>query len=344
MPGHRSPPLRRPPPLALAVLLATLALAGCTAPAPAERSAEAPAAATASTAAGGAAATRGAPATPTAPTPAPTPTPFPLPPVGITPPSVGQGETLLVRIASVPAGTAGTLKVGAIDHPMVADGGGLWAVAGVSLSAPVGEAIATIALRDAAGATLGEARAPYAVVPVERPIDYLELMAETAAILTPEAGSREAAQRAAQFAAFDAPPRWDRAFRAPLAVSLEITTTFGQGRSINGGPVEGQHSGVDFAADEGTPVYAAAAGRVSWAIAMPIRGNAVIVDHGAGVLTGYHHLLDMTVAAGQAVQTGDLIGHVGATGLATGPHLHWELSIYGVNVDAMTWLVRFFGP
>ena len=362
MPRHSPPPPARPAPLAFGVVLvaalAALALAGCQDRAPAGDAGGGPVAAAAPAGATRAASGAGAGAPPAAPerTPTPTPTPMPmpmptatplplpLPPVSVTPSSVGQGETLLVRLAGLPAGTAGTLTVGAIERPMVAFGDGLWAVAGIPLGARVGEARATVVLRHPTGAPLGEASAAYAVVSAERPIDYLELTPETTAILTPEAGNREAAQRAAQFAAFDATPRWDRAFRPPLPVALEITTAFGQGRSINGGPVEGQHSGVDFAADEGTPVYAAAPGRVSWAIAMPIRGNAVIVDHGAGVLTGYHHLLDFTVEAGQVVRAGDLIGHVGATGLATGPHLHWELSIYGVNVDAMTWLARFFGP
>ncbi|MSQ31371.1 MAG: M23 family metallopeptidase [Dehalococcoidia bacterium] len=349
MTGLRPPPHRRLVPLAIATALALL-LGACADPRAPLGGGERAAAATVASPRGTAPATPAAatrtppPALTGTPTPTPTPTPLLLSPPSVIPPLVGQGETLLVRLGGVPAGFVGTLRIGAQEHPMVRADGTLWAVAGVPLDARIGEARATVVVRDTRGAPLGEASATYAVVALERPVDYLELTPETTAILTPEAADREAALRAAQFAAFDAAPRWDRAFRAPLPRTLDITTAFGQGRSINGGPVEGQHSGTDLAEDEGTPVYAAAAGRVSWAGVMPIRGNAVILDHGAGVLTGYHHLHDIAVEAGRAVQAGDLIGHVGATGLATGPHLHWELSIYGVNVDAMTWLTRVFGP
>lgn len=104
------------------------------------------------------------------------------------------------------------------------------------------------------------------------------------------------------------------------------------------------HSGADLAAEEGTPIAAAAAGRVSWVGAMPIRGNSVILDHGQGVKTGYHHLLEIAVEAGQTLDPGSVVGALGATGLTTGPHLHWELTIWGTNVDPMTWTRQAFVP
>ena len=70
---------------------------------------------------------------------------------------------------------------------------------------------------------------------------------------------------------------------------------------------------------------------------MPIRGNSVIIDHGGGVKTGYHHLRAILVEVGQEVVAGTVVGEMGSTGLSTGPHLHWELTIYGVNVDPKTW-------
>ena len=77
---------------------------------------------------------------------------------------------------------------------------------------------------------------------------------------------------------------------------------------------------------------------------MPIRGNSVLLDHGAGVVTGYHHLLEIDVRPGQIVDAGDVIAKMGSTGFSTGPHLHWEMTIYGVNVDPMTWTKRAFLP
>jgi murein DD-endopeptidase MepM/ murein hydrolase activator NlpD len=66
----------------------------------------------------------------------------------------------------------------------------------------------------------------------------------------------------------------------------------------------------------------------------------VIIDHGAGVFTGYHHMALIDVAIGQGVAVGQQVGAVGRTGLATGPHLHWELIVAGVNVDPMLWTVE----
>src|SRR5690606_36927436 len=104
------------------------------------------------------------------------------------------------------------------------------------------------------------------------------------AVLTVEAAETEAALRAyEQFNLFEAFARWNGVMRRPA--EGHITTAFGQGRSINGGPVTSQHSGTDIANAAGSPILAAAPGRVTWAGPMPIRGNSVLVDHGAGVVT-----------------------------------------------------------
>jgi murein DD-endopeptidase MepM/ murein hydrolase activator NlpD len=122
-----------------------------------------------------------------------------------------------------------------------------------------------------------------------------------------------------------------------------ITNPFGLQRSINGGPFS-PHSGTDIGAEDGTPVVAAAAGRVAFAGALYLRGNSVIIDHGAGVFSGYHHLESIAVAEEQVVEMGDLVGFVGATGLVSGPHLHWEAIIGGVRVDPTLWTFRSLEP
>ena len=258
--------------------------------------------------------------------------------VQLEPRSVPQGETVLVRAVGV---TNGTLRAGSQTIPMQPAPAGAWAVVGVGLYASLGPTNISVTGRDASGNALGEVPARYTVVDPQRPADYLVTTEETAAILTPEAGATETRLRAEQFASFDPAPHWRTAFRHPV-VGFEVSTQFGSGRSINGGPVGDFHSGEDLAVDEGTPVMAAAPGRVAWVGAMPIRGNSVIVDHGGGVKTGYHHLLDTNVVAGQAVEAGAVLGRVGSTGFSTGPHLHWELTIFGVNVDPETWTTRTF--
>ncbi len=104
------------------------------------------------------------------------------------------------------------------------------------------------------------------------------------------------------------------------------------------------HHGTDFAVDEGTPIAASNSGRVAFADDLPIRGLSVILDHGGGVFTAYHHLSEASVVEGQFVSIGDLVGFVGSSGLATGPHLHWELVVGGVEVDPMLWTVGPIGP
>jgi murein DD-endopeptidase MepM/ murein hydrolase activator NlpD len=73
-----------------------------------------------------------------------------------------------------------------------------------------------------------------------------------------------------------------------------------------------------------------------------VRGNALMIDHGWGLLTGYWHLSTIEVAVGQRVERGDLIGRIGNTGLSTGSHLHWEVWANGVNVNPLQWLDPFY--
>jgi len=107
-------------------------------------------------------------------------------------------------------------------------------------------------------------------------------------------------------------------------------------------PVYGYHSchtGVDLAASSGTPIHAAASGVVIWTkpeLSGPY-GNNTLIDHGDGLSTFYAHQSSFAVSPGQRVQKGDVIGYVGETGYATGPHLHFEVHINGVPYDPMGW-------
>jgi len=90
-------------------------------------------------------------------------------------------------------------------------------------------------------------------------------------------------------------------------------------------PYSSEHYAIDIAAEEGTPVVAAAAGTVVAAEWADRHGNLVAIDHGGGMITRYTHLLDYQVAVGDNVNQGQQIGRVGSTGESTGPHLHFEL-------------------
>lgn len=112
-----------------------------------------------------------------------------------------------------------------------------------------------------------------------------------------------------------------------------VTSPFGQRRLFNG-ELRSRHTGLDLAGRSGDPVQAAARGRVALTGSFYFAGNAVFVDHGLGVFTGYFHLSEIGVREGQTVEAGDRIGAVGATGRVTGPHLHWSLYVNGVALDA----------
>ena len=119
---------------------------------------------------------------------------------------------------------------------------------------------------------------------------------------------------------------WQKGFMLPVAGT--VSGEFGNQRIFNGVP-KSPHTGVDIAAPEGTKVQAAGDGVVLLAGGNYFySGNMVILDHGDGLKTIYAHLKDTSVQVGQQVQQGDVIGHVGHTGRATGPHLHFGATVY----------------
>lgn len=129
-------------------------------------------------------------------------------------------------------------------------------------------------------------------------------------------------------------------FLAGLASPADgpISGVFGSQRVLNGEP-RAPHSGTDIAAPTGAPVRAVADGVVSLAHPdMFFTGITVMIDHGLGLQSVYAHMSRLDVAEGQAIQRGQTIGAVGASGRATGPHLHWGLSWLDVKLDPETGL------
>ncbi|NPA91101.1 MAG: M23 family metallopeptidase [Chloroflexi bacterium] len=175
-------------------------------------------------------------------------------------------------------------------------------------------------------------------------VQYIDLPQGKGELLDPQLVQAEAQQLAHIWAQSAEKPLWEGPFQWPIDPNTYPTTApYGGRRSYNGGPVQSYHTGQDFGAPEGTPVFAPAAGRVVLAEPLHVRGNVVVIDHGAGVMSNYWHLSELHVRAGERVRAGTLIGKVGTTGLSTGAHLHWEIRVYGIPVDPIPW-TRAPGP
>jgi len=117
---------------------------------------------------------------------------------------------------------------------------------------------------------------------------------------------------------------------------------FGHRRSYNGSAYDFFHTGLDYCGTIGVDIYASAAGRVVLSEELIVLGNVTVIDHGWGVFSAYAHQSEVFVQVGDWVEKGQLIGLVGETGRVSGPHLHWEVIVGGVQVDPLQWLAREF--
>jgi murein DD-endopeptidase MepM/ murein hydrolase activator NlpD len=126
------------------------------------------------------------------------------------------------------------------------------------------------------------------------------------------------------------------AFTLPLshpANPLPTEKSFGAKRSFNGKPAAQPHTGADYATPVGSPILAVADGTVVMGEEMFFEGNAVFIDHGDGLISMYFHLADINVTPGEEVKKGHVLGHVGSTGRATGPHLFFGIRWHDARID-----------
>lgn len=149
---------------------------------------------------------------------------------------------------------------------------------------------------------------------------------------------REQAQVTEARSRYDARTDFAQAFIWP--VEGRISGRFGNQRVYNGTP-GAAHSGMDIAVPTGTPVKAPAAGVVTFAAPdLYLTGGTLLLDHGHGISSNFLHLSRIDVKAGDRVEQGQVIAAVGATGRATGPHLHWGMNWLNVRIDPLLVLER----
>lgn len=180
------------------------------------------------------------------------------------------------------------------------------------------------------------------------PYDYQEIVVseDKAAVLTPDVVIAERERVVETWSQITPSVFWEQPFERPIDTDYPTTSPFGTRRTYSVADIGNFHAGQDFGAPEGTLITAPAPGVVVLAEPLAVRGNAVIIDHGRGAFTGYWHMSERKVEPGMWVDTGDVLGLVGNTGLSTGAHLHWELRINGVAVDPMQFIDEppFVGP
>lgn len=263
------------------------------------------------------------------PTPTPVPTP-PLPELELRGVPARQGTAFLV-VARHLVGTRLQVSFAGSLYPLLRQGGAFFAYVPVDVALPPGPYRLEVVQEDLvlAAATLEVADGGF-------PREVLPLPPETSRLLLDaQAIEQENQALATAHASF----RPERLWQGPWVLPAQgpFSDPFGLMRSLAGGPFS-PHSGLDIAAPEGAPVVAPARGVVVLAQPLHLRGLSVVIDHGAGVVSGYHHLSSLAVTAGQVVEQGEAIGAVGSTGLSTGPHLHWEVVVQGVRVDPLVWL------
>jgi murein DD-endopeptidase MepM/ murein hydrolase activator NlpD len=258
-------------------------------------------------------------------------------------PASGTWATTLPRAAAVPGGVA-RIRLGSSREPprvrldgnrvlVIRDADEWIAVVGIALAAKPGSKLRLDAERAGGRRERFEievAAKVYGSQHLKVPPGQVDLSAEHLARYTTE---REHLQKVLRTFS-DSPP-------ATLAMLEPAqgrrSAPFGLQRFFNG-KLRNSHGGMDIAASVGTPVIAANAGRVIDTGDYFFNGRTVVLDHGQGLLSLYAHLESIDTAPGEAVQAGQVIGKMGASGRVTGPHLHFSVYLNAVSVDPALFL------
>ena len=253
--------------------------------------------------------------------------------------SFAQGQTVVVRVRA--AVTAQTAPQGSLDGHVLhffADPqlSGDWvALQGIGAMAEPGLMDLSLTLDGEQGApTSYEETRPLfdGGFPVDPPLEV------DPATIDPAITAPEDAQVASAAAPATPERLFSGFFRPPTDTPGCTRSGYGNRRSFNGSAYIYYHSGMDYGVCAGDTIYAPAPGKVVFVGTLDVRGNAVIIDHGQGVYSGFWHQKELSVKVGDVLSAGQPVGVIGDTGRVTGEHLHWEVWVGGVPVNPLEWL------
>jgi murein DD-endopeptidase MepM/ murein hydrolase activator NlpD len=246
------------------------------------------------------------------------------------------GDVVLMRVRGVPADAIVEATLDGHPVTLFSSADGYAGVVGIDMDTPAGARRWHVTLREAGAIATVDGELP--IVPRAYTVQHLTV-AQTMVELDPATERRaveESERLRLTYRAISGERLWHGAWVRPVAGEAP-GTGFGARRVINGQP-RSPHGGTDYAAPRGTPVVAANDGRVALVADFFFPGRLVVLDHGLGLYTLYFHLEDIAVAQGDRVTRGQTIGSVGATGRATGPHLHFGAQVGPARVDPATLL------
>jgi len=254
------------------------------------------------------------------------------PAVHVEPRTPAPGEIFRVRLEGGTRTCPCRLRLGDREFPLWPSGDGSWEGFG-AVDRDLSPGASTVQVVDRAGQLVAQAR----IEVRSRPYGIQEIRVDPR-MVHPKGEDAERARREARLIRAvlgTITPRrlWSNGFSLPARGP--VSGPFGVRRVYNGTP-RGYHTGLDIAAPRGSPVRAAASGRVALARELYYTGNTVFLDHGLGLYTAYFHMDSLSVEEGQRVRAGTVLGTVGSTGRSTGPHLHWGVYVAGVKVDPLS--------
>jgi murein DD-endopeptidase MepM/ murein hydrolase activator NlpD len=249
-----------------------------------------------------------------------------------------QGDTLAVEVKGVERENKYSCWFNAREYSLYPiEGGSLRALIGLPYNFVPGRYAVLIAEMGKGR----EKRKKYELLTVRRkvfPVSYVNLTPEKRRLIGSPLNKRERDLISTALKIEKKKQNWEGKFILP--VKGKIVGKYGVKR-IAGKEFLWSHKGVDLKVPQGTPVQTANSGEVILAEErFYLHGKTVTIDHGQGITTIYLHLKSINVKKGDRVSKGQIIGSVGETGLATGPHLHWGLYVHGVPVDPLPWVRR----